>query len=156
MNKLWIPALIATATFSVNALADHRWDDDDHCEHRHRHGRHMERMVMQPVYMEPPIVYQAPPQVIYRDRVVYRDRPVYYDDDAEPRYQAPPPRHYEPRVQSYPAYGGNRVVGQAIGAVAGGVIGNQFGKGSGRVAATAVGAVVGSVVGGNIAAAYGY
>ncbi len=34
--------------------------------------------------------------------------------------------------------------GTLVGAVAGGLIGNQFGKGGGRVAATLAGAVVGS------------
>jgi surface antigen len=37
--------------------------------------------------------------------------------------------------------------GTVVGAVAGGVIGNQFGGGGGRAAATIVGAVVGGVVG---------
>lgn len=40
--------------------------------------------------------------------------------------------------------------GLAIGALAGGIIGNQFGRGSGRIAATALGAVVGGVVGSEI------
>jgi surface antigen len=37
--------------------------------------------------------------------------------------------------------------GTLVGAVAGGAIGNQFGKGGGRVAATAAGAVIGGIVG---------
>ena len=44
----------------------------------------------------------------------------------------------------------NETVGQATGAIAGGVIGNQFGGGSGRVAATIVGALAGGVIGGSI------
>jgi len=40
--------------------------------------------------------------------------------------------------------------GLAVGAVAGGVIGNQFGKGKGNVAATALGAVIGGIVGSDI------
>jgi len=40
--------------------------------------------------------------------------------------------------------------GTLVGAVAGGIIGNQFGKGGGRVAATLAGAVVGGVVGNEI------
>ena len=40
--------------------------------------------------------------------------------------------------------------GLAIGAVAGGIIGNQVGKGTGRVVATAVGAVIGGIVGSEI------
>ncbi|MGE5510137.1 MAG: RT0821/Lpp0805 family surface protein [Bacteroidota bacterium] len=37
--------------------------------------------------------------------------------------------------------------GTVVGAVAGGILGNQVGRGSGRVAATMVGAVVGGIVG---------
>lgn len=40
--------------------------------------------------------------------------------------------------------------GLVVGAVAGGLLGNQFGKGGGRVAATAIGAVVGGIVGSEI------
>jgi surface antigen len=40
--------------------------------------------------------------------------------------------------------------GTLVGAVAGGVIGNQFGRGGGRVAATLAGAVVGGIVGNEI------
>ena len=40
--------------------------------------------------------------------------------------------------------------GTVVGAIAGGVIGNQFGRGGGRVAATVAGAVVGGIVGNEI------
>ncbi|MBI2276954.1 MAG: glycine zipper 2TM domain-containing protein [Dechloromonas sp.] len=81
------------------------------------------------------------------ERIVYRDRPV-------PAYgYRPEPRYEEPQV-AYPAYNGNRVIGNVVGAVAGGVVGNQFGRGNGRVAATAVGAVLGSLVGGQLADPY--
>jgi len=40
--------------------------------------------------------------------------------------------------------------GTLVGAVAGGVIGNQFGRGGGRVASTMVGAVLGGIVGNEI------
>jgi len=40
--------------------------------------------------------------------------------------------------------------GTVVGAVAGGIIGNQFGSGGGRVAATLAGAVVGGIVGNEI------
>lgn len=154
MNKLWIPALSAVCLFSTNAFAGH-WEHDDRYEHRRCHrGRHV---VMHPAYGQAPVVYRAPevvypaprvvyqpvyqpPQVVYRERVVYRDVPVYQ----------PAPRYYaEPVVQFHP---GDRVVAQTVGAIAGGVIGNQFGRGNGRVAATAVGAVVGGIIGGNLPA----
>ena len=40
--------------------------------------------------------------------------------------------------------------GMVVGAVAGGILGNQVGKGSGNIAATAIGAVVGGIVGSEI------
>lgn len=40
--------------------------------------------------------------------------------------------------------------GLAVGAVAGGILGNQIGNGGGRVAATAIGAVIGGIVGSEI------
>jgi len=40
--------------------------------------------------------------------------------------------------------------GTVVGAVAGGVIGSQFGRGGGRVAATMVGAVAGGIIGNEI------
>ncbi|MEM9329975.1 MAG: glycine zipper 2TM domain-containing protein [Pseudomonadota bacterium] len=44
----------------------------------------------------------------------------------------------------------NENIGRVTGAVAGGVIGNQFGGGTGRIAATALGALAGGVIGGRI------
>lgn len=40
--------------------------------------------------------------------------------------------------------------GLAVGALAGGILGNQFGSGGGKVAATAIGAVIGGIVGSEI------
>lgn len=146
MNRLWIPALLATAAFSANAFAYHDRDDEEHCDDRYRHR--VEHVVVHHVYEEPqvvyreapPVIYQAPPQVVYRERVVYRDRPAYYDAGEN---DAPQP--------VYPRYDGNRAVGQVVGAVAGGLIGNGVGGGNGRIAATALGAVIGSMVGGSLA-----
>ena len=44
----------------------------------------------------------------------------------------------------------NENIGTVTGAVAGGVIGNQFGGGTGRIAATALGALAGGVIGSSI------
>jgi outer membrane lipoprotein SlyB len=46
---------------------------------------------------------------------------------------------------------GNSQAGAALGAVAGGLLGNQIGHGSGRAAATILGALGGAAVGNNIA-----
>lgn len=151
MNKLWIPALAAATFFSANAFAGHGWDDDD--RHERRHGHRTKHVVVHHVHQHAPVVYQSPravylapqlvhqpPQVVYRERVVYREVPVPVYEPAPVYYEQPAVRYYD----------GNRVVAQAVGAVAGGVIGSQFGKGNGRVAATAVGAVVGGIIGDRI------
>lgn len=44
----------------------------------------------------------------------------------------------------------NEQVGRVTGAVAGGIVGNQFGGGTGRILATAVGALAGGIIGENI------
>jgi len=44
----------------------------------------------------------------------------------------------------------NETIGQATGAVAGGILGNQIGGGSGRVIATVAGALAGGIIGGSI------
>lgn len=137
MNRLLIPALISTAIFSTSAFAQGGWDGDNRGHRRHHQ---VERVIVRHVYEQPAVIYQAPP-VLYRERIVYRDRPVYYE--AAPRY-------YD-RPAYYPVYGSNRLIGQTIGAIAGGAIGNQIGEGNGRFAATAIGAVIGSAIGGNIA-----
>lgn len=49
-------------------------------------------------------------------------------------------------------WGTKQTVGTGLGAVGGGLLGNQFGKGGGRVAATAVGAVLGGLLGNSIGA----
>jgi hypothetical protein len=147
MNKSWLPVLIVAAVSSTNAFAHHDRDDGDHDRHSYRNPP--TRVV---IYQEPAVVYQAPPpvayeppRIVYRERIVYRDRPVYIDQPETPYYV---------RQASYPVYDENRVVGNAIGAITGGVLGHQIGRGNGRVAATAIGAVVGTLVGGHLADTY--
>lgn len=48
----------------------------------------------------------------------------------------------------------NEHIGQAIGGVAGGLLGHQVGGGNGKTAATIVGALAGAYVGGRVANAY--
>ena len=151
MNKYWLTALIAPVVFSANAFAHDR-DFDNRHERRHRHQ--VERVVVHQAYVQPRVVYQVPPQRIYRERVVYRERPVYYEA-APVYYQAAPDYREAPRHYPQPSHNDDRVVGQAIGAVAGAVIGSQFGHGDGRILSTAAGAVIGGVVGGNLSG-YGY
>jgi len=44
----------------------------------------------------------------------------------------------------------NETIGATTGAVAGGIVGNQFGGGSGRTVATVAGAIAGGLIGGGI------
>ena len=81
-------------------------------------------IVAPPVYYPAAAYYSAPP-------VVYAPAPVY----------AAPPVVYGPA----PVYGPNP--GAAVGAVAGAVIGSQFGHGGDRIATTAVGAIIGGILG---------
>ena len=86
-------------------------------------------LVQRPYYVAPPPVYYAPP------RVFYRPAPVYY---------TPPPVVYAP-APGYHARSAD--LGTVVGAVAGGLIGSQFGYGDDRIAATAIGAVAGGLIG---------
>ncbi len=142
MKKIAIPALLAATLLSPHAFADRFDDDGDY--RRHRHHPHARHVVVHHVYDEPRVVYEQP-RVVYRERVEYRDRPVYVE--SAPRDYEGPGRYSAPA----PAGVSDRFAGQMVGAVAGGVLGNQVGKGSGRVVATAAGAVIGSIVGGNMA-----
>lgn len=58
-------------------------------------------------------------------------------------------------TEQQPVAQGPNYVGIGVGAVAGGVLGNQVGKGHGREAATAAGAVIGALAGNTIANNYG-
>lgn len=147
MKKLTFLAA-ATLLLSQAVLAD-GWEYGHHHHHRHHHHRDVGVMVGGPVYMAPQVVYREAPPVVYRETVVYQDRPVYAPPTTY--YRAPAQGYYQESPTYYQRPNGDRVAGQMIGAVAGGVIGNRFGAGSGRVAATAVGAVLGSVVGGRLA-----
>lgn len=147
--KFLISSLIAAAAvFSTSAYAGDRWGHnndrgrhDDRWQHRHHHRA--QPVFVPYAYAAPRVVYQAAPVVVYRERIVYRDRPVYYEEA---------PRNYGDEQQPA-AYGdrGNRLIGQTLGAIAGGALGTQVGQGNGRIAATVIGAVVGSAIGGNAA-----
>jgi hypothetical protein len=143
MKKVLIPAVLIGALISSSAFAHREWDDEEDCHHyRPQHSVAYQQPVM--VYEEAPVAYvppPPPPRVIYRERVVYRDVPAYSYPQEPVGYYAQQP-DYPPSYQY-----GNRVAGQAIGAVAGGVIGNRVGRGNGRIVSTAVGAVLGAIAG---------
>jgi uncharacterized protein YcfJ len=84
---------------------------------------------------------------------VLRVDPIY----DEPAATAGPQQEcYEEQVpvgaETHADEGGRRTVATMIGAVVGGLLGNQVGKGDGRKAATVAGAVAGGVVGNQVAA----
>lgn len=132
MNKMMIPVVLAGILASTSAFAHRVWDDDED----YRPYRPQQVVVYQrlPVAYAPP-----PPPVIYRERVVYQELPAYSPQ--------PEPAYYPPQPAYAPAYQYRNAAAPVIGAIAGGVIGNQIGHGGGRVASTAVGAVLGAIVG---------
>lgn len=123
-TKFWIPAILAATTFSAGAFAHGNDRDQDRRYNRWDQQRYERRIV----HMPPPPV-RAQPRVVYAQPVVYRPAPVYHV--APPM----PPMPHNPQ----------RVVGQAIGAVAGGFVGHQVGNG--HIAPTIIGAVIGGVIG---------
>lgn len=160
MKSICVPLMAGLMSVSASTWA-HDYDHHD----RHDHGRkyqeryeHRDRyygnpapvtywstpryvtaqpVVIRQVYPAPVVMY-PPPRVVYQEPIVYREAPQY--GNVYPGYSAPPR-----------AGASNPLMGQAVGAVAGGVLGNQIGKGNGRVIATAVGAVIGGAVGGQVA-----
>ena len=88
---------------------------------------------------------------------VLRVDPV-YDETVAETVSAPPEECWEEQVPvgtdaGADANQGRRTVATMIGAVVGGLLGNQVGKGDGRRAATVAGAVAGGVVGNHVASA---
>lgn len=128
-SKLLIPATIFAAILSSNAFA-HGDDRDGWHEHRYHHRWGAPARV-ETVYVQPQTFYRATP-VVYQEQVVYQPAPAYVQTVA------------------YPVHDSNRVLGQTIGVIAGGLIGSQIGHG--QIGPTAIGAVVGGVVGGNLIA----
>ena len=86
----------------------------------------------------------------YVPRTVYGPAPVVVE----------PPIYYSPRAfyAAPPAYGTVYHRGNGLatvgGAIAGAIIGNQFGYGDGRIASTVIGATVGAIVGSRLEAGY--
>ena len=74
-----------------------------------------------------------------------RTDPVYETYRSAPREEC-----YDEPVRYQEPDGGDPTGGTVLGAIIGGVLGNQVGSGSGRTAATVAGAVVGGAVGRNI------
>lgn len=88
----------------------------------------------------------------YDDGMARRDRNDRYRADNYRDYRDQGHRRGYDRGAYY--YGndcaGNNATGTVLGAVAGGVIGNQFGHGGGRTAATVGGVILGGIVGNSI------
>lgn len=129
-KKLALSALVlSTALLSTAALARggdrDGWYDQRHSGHHNHHGwrpapGHVAYAPPRPVHVRPPIAYY--PQPAYA-----------------PSYYAPARVYYR----------GDRVAGQVVGAVAGGVIGSAISGGA--FAPTAIGAVFGGLIGGDLA-----
>lgn len=119
-----------------------------------QHSRHYSRSGGV-VVIAPPVYYAAPryrePVVIYRDSGYYDD---YYDN---PRYYDDAPVVY---YRTAPRYNSSRhdrrdqrraVTGRALGAIAGGVIGNNLSRGHHRGSSIAAGAIIGGIIGEELA-----
>jgi len=112
------------------------------------------------VAQTPAVVGAAPSEenaAHYGWAAVLRVDPVYDDAAAAPAAAAAQQECWDEQVpvgaESGAAIeGGRRTVATMIGAVVGGLLGNQVGKGDGRRAATVAGAVAGGVVGNQVAA----
>lgn len=85
----------------------------------------------------------------YDDGYAHRERNDHYRSDA---YRSASDRSYARGAYYYGNdCNGNTATGTIVGAVAGGVIGNQFGHGDGRTAATVGGVILGGLAGNAIA-----
>ena len=69
-----------------------------------------------------------------------------YGHYGQGTYQTPPPKRHYSNCSN-----GDVAVGTGLGAVVGGIIGNQFGHGSGKTAATIGGVILGGIAGNAIA-----
>ncbi|HJV52387.1 MAG TPA: glycine zipper 2TM domain-containing protein [Noviherbaspirillum sp.] len=89
----------------------------------------------------PPPSYQQPARTVHRTHVVHHTTTA----SAQPATYAPPAPAPQPPVAQ------NSPVGIGVGAVVGGLLGNQVGRGNGRTLATIAGAIGGGYVGNEIA-----
>lgn len=134
MNKLATLPLIAvlglaTATQAV-AGRGYDYDDDDRSDRWEEPRRgdryeYAEVVSAEPIYRT--VRIEEPRRECWDERVVYNER----------------------RDDGY--WMNNGTAGGLIGAIAGGVVGHQFGSGRGKKAATALGAVIGAGVGQRVA-----
>lgn len=94
--------------------------------------------------------YDGPPRAV-AESVSYGYADVLRVEPIHERLRNPPREEcYEENVRYREPSGGDPTGGTVIGAIVGGVLGNQVGGGSGRRAATVAGAVIGGAVGNNV------
>ncbi len=135
-TRLMIPALLAAAISTSAFARDGNDRDRDSRYDRQRPQQAFKHAQPRVVVVQPRIQHRPAPRVVHRTtyvrHVVPAPRVVYR--------VAPPPPHALPV-----RYDADRAVAQTVGAVSGGIIGNQVGNG--HLAPTLVGAVIGGIIG---------
>ncbi|MBU1236824.1 MAG: glycine zipper 2TM domain-containing protein [Gammaproteobacteria bacterium] len=131
-TRLMIPALLVAA-ISTSAFAR---DGND------RDSRHDRQRPQQVVRHTQPTVVVVQPRVVHRATYVRHIAPAprIVHRTAHVHRVAPPPPRALPRPHD-----ADRAIAQTVGAVTGGIIGNQVGNG--HIAPTLVGVVIGGIIG---------
>jgi hypothetical protein len=97
-----------------------------------------------PVAHKAPVVKHSPPRHVVRHTQVARN-------DYDRGYQSHNPANYSAPAVQQPAPAQPNYVGIGVGAVVGGLLGNQVGGGNGKKLATVAGAIGGGMLGNQIA-----
>ena len=114
--------------------------------------KYLEEPAAAPVVRKAPVVKQAPRQVAHRHTQVARnDYERGYQRNNNPNYSANNNANYNPPAVQQPAPAQPNYVGIGLGAVVGGLLGNQVGGGNGKKLATVAGVIGGGMLGNQIA-----
>jgi uncharacterized protein YcfJ len=106
--------------------------------------QYLEEPAPAPVVNKAPVVKHSPPRhVVHHTQVARNDYDQGYQSNNQANYRAPAVQQPAPAQPNY--------VGIGVGAVVGGLLGNQVGGGNGKKLATVAGAIGGGMLGNQIA-----